>query len=295
MANAKDDYPIGGGRTINGGLNSGGGVMFIASSQLHRNPHFQTTLQHELGHSFGLPHPDVYGYDLKTNRSIMSYNPANFTDEFKPNRTPGTLIPEDLRALAQNDRVFPNTSFDLQKHVPADYKLFAKIVPLGPMELPGVADFYPKVTTDAGEASRSQVMNIVTGWIKPSAGPGITYDAKNMWHSEKLENQPATIDVEFPFAIQLSAIAIHSQHSGRDHEVVAAQIGCSVDAGLQVLTDQPITDVDAIVRFPSTKSKTWRLRLEPGKSRILVIRGIRFFDQDREVLPHLVPQLAWAN
>ena len=132
VANPKDNYPVGGGRTINGGLNSGGGFMFIASSELRRNKHFQATLQHELGHAFGLPHPDVYGYDLRANPSIMSYNPANFTDGFRPSRRPGVLIPEDRRALALNKRVFAKATFDPARDLPKGYKLFPKVVPLGP-------------------------------------------------------------------------------------------------------------------------------------------------------------------
>ena len=77
LMNSKDSFPEGGGRTINGGMNTGGGMMYIASGELIRNEHYQCTLQHELGHAFGLPHVDVYGYDMQKNASVMSYNPAH--------------------------------------------------------------------------------------------------------------------------------------------------------------------------------------------------------------------------
>lgn len=289
IANPRDDYPIGGGRTINGGFNSGGGMMFVASSQLRKNKHFQTTLQHELGHGFGLAHPDVYGYDIKTNPSIMSYSPANYTNGLQPSRTPGVLIPEDLRGLAMNDRVFAKTTFDPARDVPQDYKLSPRIVPLGPMTLPGEPDFYPQVTTDAGEAVRSKVANVVSGEIKPSAGPGITYDPKNMWHSDKLADKPATLTFTFPFAVELTGLGIHSQHSGLDHHVTHMRLEAVDGERSRPAADQDVTEIDATVTFPATTSRVWKLTLTPGKSRILVIRGIRFLNGDQEIVPHMVP------
>ncbi len=289
VANPRDDYPVGGGRSINGGFNSGGGMMFIASSQLRRNKHFQTTLQHELGHAFGLPHPDVYGYDIKTNPSIMSYSAANFTDGFKPSPIPGVLIPEDRRGLALNDRVFAKTTFDPQRDVPAVYQLSPRIVPLGPMTLPGLPDFYPAVTTDAGEAVRSKVANVVMGQIKPSAGPGITYDPGAMWHSEMLRDRPATLTFTFPFAVELTGIAIHSQHSGGYHEVTAMKLEATDGGANRLVVEQGVAEIDATVTFSATTATVWKLTLEPGKSRILVIRGIRFLNGEREVVPHMVP------
>ena len=72
---------------------------------------------------------------MKTNPSIMSYNPAHHTNGFDPSPTPGTLIPEDLRGLAKNQRVFPGLRFDPRRDVPAGYHLHP-LVKLGPMELP---------------------------------------------------------------------------------------------------------------------------------------------------------------
>lgn len=290
VANPDDDFPAGGGRTINGGLNSGGGIVLIASSQLHRNRHFQTTLQHELGHGFGLPHPDVYGYDLRDNPSIMSYSPANFSDGLKPSPTPGVLIPEDLRALALNNRVFSATTFDPDRDVPEGYELFRRIVPLGPMSLPGHPEFYPEVTTDAGEAVRSSVANVVSGQILPSTGPGITYDARVMWHSDKLSGRAARLTFRFPLPVRASAIAIHSQHSGRDHAATAMRLTVIDGETEREVIAQALAEVDAMVSFPPVTATEWRLELEPGPSRILVIRGIRFLDGDHDFLPRLVPE-----
>src|SRR5262245_48304069 len=82
VMNPKDDFPVGGGRPLNGGINTGGGVIQLSTFAMDKMPNFQSTLQHELGHSFGLPHVDVYGYDMKSNDSFMSYNPKHHTNQF---------------------------------------------------------------------------------------------------------------------------------------------------------------------------------------------------------------------
>jgi hypothetical protein len=134
VMNPHDDFPQGGGRPINGGFGKGGGALALSTYLLDRMPNFQSTLQHELGHAFGLPHVKEYGYNMRTNASIMSYNPAHHTSGFQPSPTPGTLIPEDRRGLALNQRVFPGLSFDPRRDVPAGYRL-QRVVGLGPMTL----------------------------------------------------------------------------------------------------------------------------------------------------------------
>ena len=57
-------------------------------------------------------------------------------DGFKPSKTPGILIAEDIRALALNRRVFPRLRFDPKTDVPQGYTM-QKIVTLGPMDIPG--------------------------------------------------------------------------------------------------------------------------------------------------------------
>ena len=182
VMNSKDGFPGGGGRPLNCGINTGGCVIQLSSFALDRSPNFQSTLQHELGHAFGLPHVDSYGYDMKSNDSIMSYNPAHHTKGFTPRKTPGKLIAEDLRALALNQRVFPGLRFDPKKDVPPGCSLAWRMVPIGPMKIPGQPDG-PKVSTQSGEAYGSKVANLVQGQIRPSRKTGkATYDATTMWH-----------------------------------------------------------------------------------------------------------------
>ena len=69
------------GGTINGGINTGGGIVIFTENRL-ADPTFQCGVQHELGHGFGLCHIDVCGYNMSTSRSIMSYNRAYHTNGF---------------------------------------------------------------------------------------------------------------------------------------------------------------------------------------------------------------------
>src|SRR5262249_51196124 len=64
VMNPKEDRPAGGGRPLNGGFNTGGGIVILSSHGLDASPNFQSTLQHEIGHGFGLPHVSEYHYDM---------------------------------------------------------------------------------------------------------------------------------------------------------------------------------------------------------------------------------------
>ena len=136
VANEKDDYPAGGGRNFNGGFNQGGGLVIFSLYALRNSPNFQSTLRHELGHAMGLVHVEVYGYDMKNNDSIMSYNKKHHTKDFNDSDTPGIFIPEDIRALAKNKRVFQKLTFDEINDVPQGYKISEKTIALGAIKLP---------------------------------------------------------------------------------------------------------------------------------------------------------------
>ncbi len=128
----KTDWPKGAGRPINGGVDNGAGILAVASNRLDEaNGNFQGTLEHELGHTFGLVHTDTYGYSQSSGDSIMSYNHEHRWTAFTPPAHPGILIPEDIRTLAENKKVFPNLYFDPKTDVPKGYDL-KKIKTVGP-------------------------------------------------------------------------------------------------------------------------------------------------------------------
>jgi hypothetical protein len=290
LMSPREEFPSGGGRPVNGGLNTGGGIVILSSLGLDRSPNFQSTLQHELGHAFGLPHVEVYGHDMQTSPSIMSYNPNHHTRRFEPGKSLGTLIPEDLRALALNQRAFPRLRFDPSRDVPVDYRLAPNIVTLGPMQIPGQPDGV-KVTTASGEALGSKVRNIVQGYILPSENTdSVTFDPHRMWCSKPSPTGWVSVTVEFPFDVQLSGVAVHSQHSGKYHAAEGLRIGVEEKGGVAArLVQRPLRWVDERVAFPPTKAQTWKFDFRAGSSGIVVLRGLQFFDRDDEVFPPLVP------
>jgi hypothetical protein len=152
VMNAKEDWPAGGGRPLNGGFNTGGGIVILSSRGLDASRNFQSTLQHEIGHGFGLPHVDAYGHDMGISPSLMSYNPKHHTNGFLRAAEPGRLMPEERRALALNRRAFPGLTFDPRRDVPAGYPL-ADLAWIPPMNIPGQPPYAPVVSTNSGEDS----------------------------------------------------------------------------------------------------------------------------------------------
>lgn len=102
-----------GGRTFNGAPGTGGGGLFFDFFDFRYNPTFLSTLTHELGHAMGLTHVDVYGLDMDTNDSVMSYNPTHHSiDKFTPSPTPGTLLDVERAKLVANKDVLPSYTLD---------------------------------------------------------------------------------------------------------------------------------------------------------------------------------------
>ncbi len=291
VMNPREDYPTGGGRPCNGGFNTGCGLVQMSSYALDKIPNFQSTLEHEVAHSFGLPHVDVYGYDMKKNDSIMSYNPSHHTQGLRPSDRPGLFIPEDLRGLALNKRVFSKFRFDPAIDLPRGVSIAQRIIGLGPLDIPGQPFPVPAVTTSSGETFGSKASNVVGREIKPSKGPGVTYDASTMWHSAASETGWVALDVAFPFPVTLARMGIYTQHSGQFHPANRAriQIQDRKTDEFRDVVEGDMDGVDALIDIPETRGKTWRVHLRAGSTMMVVVRGLRFFSPTGEIFPPLVP------
>ena len=285
-----DDFPPGGGRPINGGYNTGGGIVILSSYALNTFPNFQSTLQHELGHSFGLPHVDTYGYSMDSNPSIMSYNLAHHTNGFSASATPGIWIPEDLRGLALNHQVFPRLTFKPERDVPKSYRLKG-IVCLGPMDIPGQPSWLATVTTSSGEDYGTRVTNALQHLIRPSTEKA-GFDPDNMWHSKKTDTGWVSLEVTFPIPITLDRIAVHSQHSGQYHAAKQVKVQAFSQGAYQDSSPQALSSVDATVSFPAATAQRWQFSFQAGESGYVVIRGLQFFNGEKELFPPPVP---WAG
>ena len=111
---------MGGGRTFNGMPNTGGGAVQMELSELlHDQPApFQSTVVHELGHTFGLTHPDCYGHSLSDSHSMMSYNLKHWSHGLVEGQEYSSLNPEDFFVVGQNKLAFPNFHYVEAIHNP---------------------------------------------------------------------------------------------------------------------------------------------------------------------------------
>lgn len=280
--NPNEDWPSGRGGPMNGGFGTGGGTLLISSHVFQKLPNAQSTLQHELGHAFGLPHIDAYGFPLRGNNpSIMGYNKRHHTNRFRPSAFPGVFIPEDIRGLALNDAAIPELDFSPNADIPGKYQIHKRVQYLGAAKYPGQRDYVIRATTDAGETNASRIENVVIGPILHSPGPAITFDQRSMWHSGKVDT--ASITLEFPFAVELSKIRVYTGHSGNIHRGQRLNLYRVADSKSYYVGQTVLNARDGVLSFEPTLSQVWRLELKSGQSGKIVVRGIRFWSRNTEI------------
>ncbi|MFC1499412.1 hypothetical protein ACFL6T_00135 [Candidatus Zixiibacteriota bacterium] len=289
VMNPADQWPVGGGIPINAGLNTGGGYVELSSFLLDGDSAFQSTLQHELGHAFGLPHSDVYGFDMETHISIMSYNPDHWWTGFTPPEDPGILAPEDLRALALNAQIFPDLTFDPVGDVPPGYLLPSSFIVLyPPILLPGEPEYLVIATSTSGSSEGTEPGNAVNRSIWAAN----TFNDQTMWVSgDSGESGWVPLTVEFPVAEALDWISIHSQQQGGANLVETVRVEVRINGNFIELAEKDLTGPDDHVTFPSRTSDVWRLSFRAGTSGKVTIRGIQFFEGNVQINPPLFPYM----
>jgi hypothetical protein len=287
VMNSHDLYPYGGGIPINAGTNTGGGYVELSSYRLDNGPGFQSTLQHELGHGFGLPHSDTYGFDMKNHISIMSYNDKHVWKGFTPPENQGILAPEDLRLLALNKLIFPDFYFSEEKDVPDGYKLPGTLICLyPPVKLPNKPDYKIKVTTSSGATAGTSISNLIPTLIsKPDA-----FDDKAMWISGEADaNGWVSLVVEFPNRETMNRIISCTQHGGKYNMAEAIRIEVFENNTYRSVIQKELKNPDELVEFPTASGSLWRLWFKAGESRKVTIRGLEFFDGNVQLYPQLWP------
>ncbi|MEO1982504.1 MAG: hypothetical protein ABGZ24_18500, partial [Fuerstiella sp.] len=284
LYNPENGFPSGRGGSVNGGFNTGGGTVLMSSHDFTERPNAQSTIQHELGHAFGLPHVDAYGYPLKGDSpSIMTYNPKHHTNRFRPSSQPGILIAEDIRGLALNDRVFPDLDFDPEKHIPQGYEISPTIKSNSAGSYLGVPDYKLKSRPMPGKR-RGRIFRMQCVCESPPvpAPQSASTDASCGFQMPSMASPALTL--KFPFPVELSSMRIYSGHSGAYHPVTSASVMVPGDGGnYRELGSSDFQSLDGQVMFDTTESRSWRLALTPGKSRKVVLRGIRFYSGDIDI------------
>jgi hypothetical protein len=281
VANRADDFPHSGGRPINGGHNEGGGVMCFSQFAFNNQPDIQSTLQHEIGHCFGLTHVDAYQIDMQSNDSLMSYDQKHKTNGFQDSLTPGILIPEDLRALALNDRGFEKLTFSEADDVPANYKLHPYIAAMPAMRIADQPDYVVRLSSPCPDEFDSKVANFVQKKILPNRGPGVNYDPTCMWNTSPDTSGWITVNATFPRPIALDQLVVYSEHSGQYNRLAAMKVAVGRDGNKELASETVSTD-EFHIKFPRTESQEWKFSFRPGASGKVTFRGMRFFDGKQE-------------
>lgn len=98
-----------------------------------------------------------------------------------------------------------------------------------------------------------------------------------------------TLDLKFPFPVELTKIRLHSGHS--EKYLPVKSYACSVpspNGNLETLARHEMKSFNSEVTFTPTESQDWHLELTPSESKTVVIRGLRFYSGTTEIFP---PQL----
>jgi hypothetical protein len=146
----------------------------------------------------------------------------------------------------------------------------------------------PLARTSFGETFGSHVTNLTaTQRVIREDSTQVGFDPATMWHSGQANEAGwVSVEIAFPAPQHLDHLVVYSAHSGGIHQVKQVQITARNDQGQFAFVHQTPVLHDIIpVPFPRTQAQVWRLAFQAGPSGMVVIRGLRFFDQKFEEFP----------
>ena len=118
----------------------------------------------------------------------------------------------------------------------------------------------------------------------------MTFDAGSMWQSGKSKTGRVSVEVKFPYEVELIHVGVHSQHSGEFHAARAVRVAAQ-DAKEQFkqVAQVALKSTDEKVPVQKTKSRVWRFDFQTGESQSVTLRGLRFYSGADELFPVLIP------
>jgi len=246
-----------GGRTFNRGWNCGGGMLMASSYDLDSQTNFQSTLRHELGHAFGLNHVSVYGYNMTNNASIMSYTASQHSDGFTDSPTPGILIPEDLRVLVHNHRVFPKLQFNPALDTPTNYSMSANYAVLGAQTIPGNVDYALVAATSNGTDYCPALGpgGMLINHVEDDSVSGTSFACTNKWQCASTDGW-VSADITFPLPVILDMIRVRSQYGGLYGMASKVTVQALTNGTYSTVASNSLQQTDQFVSFPTTAAST---------------------------------------
>ena len=156
------------------------------------------------------------------------------------------------------------------------------------MTIDGQPPYELTIKTESGETFGTKVSNIVQKHIPPNIE--MKFDPSSMWQSAPSQTGAATVLVTFPLPVALTAIGVHSQHSGTYNAADRVQVEAFGKDGFLPVADSALHLTDAIVPlFEPATAKTWRLTFHAENNKEVTLRGIQFFAPYGELFPPPVP------
>ena len=104
-----------------------------------------------------------------------------------------------------------------------------------------------------------------------------------MWMSGKAKNGWVDIELEFPIAVRMNRICVHSQCGGGFYPVKSIRVEAETEVFKEVGRNEDVSKDEAEVNFMEVKAKRWRLYFKPDESGQVVIRGLRFYSSQGEI------------
>ncbi len=118
----------------------------------------------------------------------------------------------------------------------------------------------------------------------------VTFDGSKMWSSAETQSGWVSLEVRFPLEVELTKVGIHSQHSGEYHAAIATRIAVQgTNNTFREVVAAPLKSIDTTVALNKTKGRVWQFDFRAGPSKMIVLRGLRFFSGENELFPPLVP------